>query len=835
MDSKTESGIWEEAKAGIIPGVISTSIFLILIFLHFLWKFYVFQNIPWTLSVVVIAIIGISVLGGLISGLVLGAIDGLLDGVLPEDNLKRIISFPLLITLIIAPLILWQIIWGKFIVLYIFTSLVIWTAFKIKFRKGSEKQKKGRSLLLGMAFIIIVSIGAVAMWFEQTDTTPDKLLGDVTLSGVVGNSSLTSGFTESGRMSLFAWPTPSYYDHVDYLGKKNENGDFKAEPEMGVFSGVQVNGNNSVNWFWEGNWEHTNYYENNASNIFVTVSENPDLGLKVTTNNFVHPEENVVIRNYELEKENDSEIENLTFFSYSNFHPTTGKIPLLPLSDYFQREPVQTDFPILKNSRNAYYKDNSIVFTKEKSFSRTNDESQTPVYVGVTASSEIEDYQVGTLTNGGPEDAFDDCNDGTLTNSSSSSKMVNGAFSTQLDDEDSSVTLYYAASDSEEQTLELLGNARKTSYSTQLDKNREWWDNWLSKASMPDTNNENILEVAERSLITIRNAYDKDSGAILASVSRQPPYFLDWPRDGAFLNYALDQAGYHGMVEKHNKYYANIQRASGTWGMNYFPDGKEGGPILFEIDETGLTIWSMWKHYEMTGDHAYLENVYPSMRKAANFLTEWKDPSSNLQFYAHEDDNPVPSQTMNGAVTVYLGLKSAIKAGEAVGENEDTLQRWRKRKSGLRSEIEKEFSQESVTGIPGGRSSWIVWPTKFENFENEKMEHQAEIVWDTISESMNSETVGSSDAYEIMDILSLAHMWTDNEVKENRLKESLQWWAEGIATEDTKQFGEFHYLVRENNELVWRNKIAIPHAWNHALFYSAAMTVYGSEDNRINY
>ena len=129
-----------------------------------------------------------------------------------------------------------------------------------------------------------------------------------------------------------------------------------------------------------------------------------------------------------------------------------------------------------------------------------------------------------------------------------------------------------------------------------------------------------------------------------------------------------------------------------------------------------------------------------------------------------------------------------------------------------------------------GRSS-----EELENFVNEKMEQQAEIVWGTIAETMNSETVGESSVYEIMDILSLALMWTDNEVKENRLKESLEWWPEGIASEDTHQFGEFFYLANGDNELVWKNKTAVPHVWNHALFYSTAMTVYGSEDNQLNY
>ena|GEM_PF-2424216 len=829
MGSKNKSKIWKEAKSGIIPGLISTSIFLVLIFLHFLWKFYVFQNIPWTLSAVVVGIVGFSVLGGTISGLILGAIHGLLDDVLPEDNKKKMITFPLLITLIMAPLVLWQLIWGKFIVLYIFISLVSWIGFRIRFDGKGDEHEKGRAVIVGMAFVIVISMAAVSMWFAEANPTPDEILGDVTLAGVVGNSNLASGFTERGRMSLFAWPSPSSSDHVDYLGKKKE-GEFEPDPGMGVFGGIRVGEEDSVHWFWEEDWTHSHYYGDNSPNTLYTVSKNPDLGLKVTTKNFVLPHDNVLVRNYDLESVDNSDIDNFTFFSYSNFHPSTGKIPLLPLSDYFHSDPILTGLPIFKSSRSARYEENSLIFTKGESSSQTNDKSTNPV-IGVTSSSRIKNFQVGTIDSENPEDAFDDCSDGQLSNSSSASKIVNGSLSIRLDNGDSSTTLYYVASGSEEQTLDLLNNARKTSYSSQMNEHTEWWDNWLEQAPMPDTNNEKIRKVARRSLITIRNAYDKSTGSIPASVSRQPPYFLDWPRDGAFINYALDQAGYHDMVEKHNRYYAKTQRVTGTWGMNYFPDGTEGGPILFEIDETGLAIWTMWKHYEMTGDKAYLENVYPTIRKAANFLNDWKDPNNGLQFYAHEDDNPALTQSINGAITVYIGLKYAIKSGEVVGEDKETLQKWRERNGNLKKAIETKLWNPEE-GVPrGNRSSWMIWPAKFENFDNEKMKYQAEIVWNTISESMNSETVGESSAYEIMDILSLAHMWTDNEVNENRLKKSIEWWAEGIASEDTNQFGEFHYQTRKENELVWKNKIAIPHVWNHALFYSAAMKVYGTEDN----
>ncbi len=766
-------------------------------------------------------------LAGSILGLTLGTIYGLLDDVLPKDKIKRIISFPLLITIILGPVVIWKMIWGGYITLYIFISMLFWTIIRIELEGKSGKIKKGNILLLSAAFIILISMGAVSLWFGETNPTPDQILGSVTLAGVVGNSNLTGGFTERGKMSILTWPSPSYNDHVDFLGVKQKNGGFEPKPEMGVFSGIYLDERDTMSWFWENDWKKTHRYKNSSPEVFLTVFENPELGMKVTSHSFVLPEDNVLVRNYELEKNKNSQIENFTMLSYSNFHPTTGKIPLLPLSDYFQAYPIPVDFPILKEPRKASFKENSLVFSKIKSSFSNEKSSKTPIYIGATSSAEIGDYQIGTSNERGPQNAFLDCKDGTLSNSSSGTGKVNGAFSIKLDNEKNNVTLYYAVSQSEGKTLKILENARDTPYSTHMKNTENWWGEWLQKAAMPDTNNENIIETAERSLISIRNAYDEKTGSILASVSRQPPYFLDWPRDGAFLNYALDQAGYHKMVEKHNKFYADIQRATGTWGMNYFPDGEEGGPLLFEIDETGLTTWTMWKHYEMTGETSYLENVYPSMKKAANFLASWKDPSSNLHFYAHEDDNPLLTQTINGAVPTYLGLKSAVKAGKILGKDNNTIQKWEKRANNLKKGIEKKLWKPEKGEYKGKGSSWIIWPAELEDFDNSKMKSQAEIVWNNVSGSMKADEVGETDAYEIMGILSLSHMWTDNESKENKLKKSLKWWVENVASQDTNQFGEFHYLTRQDNKLVWKNKVSIPHVWNHALFYSSAMKIYG--------
>src|ERR1700737_3266699 len=107
------------------------------------------------------------------------------------------------------------------------------------------------------------------------------------------------------------------------------------------------------------------------------------------------------------------------------------------------------------------------------------------------------------------------------------------------------------------------------------------------------------------------------SGAIVASIARQPPYFLDWPRDGSFFQHALDVAGVLPWVSQRARWYSTIQRRMPTtgvplitpvattdpdtmdeqfpafaWEMNYYSDGAIGGNIRFEIDNTALHVWA---------------------------------------------------------------------------------------------------------------------------------------------------------------------------------------------------------------------------------------------------
>src|ERR1019366_2708500 len=55
----------------------------------------------------------------------------------------------------------------------------------------------------------------------------------------------------------------------------------------------------------------------------------------------------------------------------------------------------------------------------------------------------------------------------------------------------------------------------------------------LGSANLPDASlGQRTVQVAQRALVNIYVARDRGTGPVVSGISRQPPYYLDWPRDG---------------------------------------------------------------------------------------------------------------------------------------------------------------------------------------------------------------------------------------------------------------------------------------------------------------
>jgi hypothetical protein len=385
---------------------------------------------------------------------------------------------------------------------------------------------------------------------------------------------------------------------------------------------------------------------------------------------------------------------------------------------------------------------------------------------------------------------------------------------------------------------------------------------WLAGIRLPESSPERVREVARRAMINLRVGTDAESGAIVASISRQPPYGLDWPRDGAFFNVALDVSGQHELVARRAALYGEWQRdepvpptllvdvdpppppgggrardyPADAWEMNYYADGMVGGLFRFEIDNAAFALWSIVAHAGWADDpEGYLRDQWETIRRTADLLDYWRDPETGLHWPAQEDDHAPYTQTLNGAVPVFGGLEMAARAARLLGETE-AAERWERRaaevRQGIVTHLFDEEAQRFVKEVggtaspdrsgPTGTTGWLVWPARVLPFDDPRVRSQLESDLSFIAPQIRLETDGGQ--YFMKNTISFA--LTLGREPEHRAQ--LEQLRDRIAVEHataTGHFGECMRTVDGPDGPVASQRVANPHLWEGVLFYLTAMAM----------
>ncbi|WNR46814.1 glucosidase family protein [Paenibacillus roseipurpureus] len=97
---------------------------------------------------------------------------------------------------------------------------------------------------------------------------------------------------------------------------------------------------------------------------------------------------------------------------------------------------------------------------------------------------------------------------------------------------------------------------------------------------------------------------------LMATVDHQPriatiTYPLLWIRDGVYITVSLDQAGFHEEARKQ---------------LDILKDRIFAGGFGAEPDAFGEAIWPFHRHYQLTGDVSWLSDVYPYVKKRADWI-----------------------------------------------------------------------------------------------------------------------------------------------------------------------------------------------------------------------
>ncbi|MFN4305720.1 glycoside hydrolase family 15 protein [Sulfurihydrogenibium azorense] len=263
-----------------------------------------------------------------------------------------------------------------------------------------------------------------------------------------------------------------------------------------------------------------------------------------------------------------------------------------------------------------------------------------------------------------------------------------------------------------------------------LEETDEYWKGWIkAKDRLLPSLSKDLKNQYYRSLLIIRSHFDNEGAVVAANDTsiykfNKDHYSYLWPRDGAFICMALDNAGYTNLTQKFFKFCKKHITEEGYLLHKYSPDGTAGSSwhpwcdedenyqLPIQEDETALVIFALYNHYINSKDIEFIDMMYNGfVRKAANFMVNYTDPNTNLPLESYdlwEERRGVFTYT---ASTVYAGLLSASKLAYLVGNKEEGLiyeEKAEKIREGILKYLYDEESGRFLRGIYQDKNGNII-------------------------------------------------------------------------------------------------------------------------------
>ena len=700
---------------------------------------------------------------------------------------------------------------------------------------------------VGHAFSAPPTLGPGGCYDPSQSNADFEAYGPTDVTAQAGNNRVTVNENAAGTLTVFKYPNPSLYNQIKFFAvSRDDKGIVHTRfPNEGSLVGIRWQTTTGAGFAWLRDWRSTQGWDSSDLPVPVTRYVAPKaIGLTVTVIDMAPPGTAAFVREVWVRRAPGSPVRAAAVTAFANFNPVAKHTPLLPIDDWCTPG----------SDQHAEY--DAASHATVSTWSGTDDASGETRTVAVALGFDAPDsshqvgqdgYDAAEDGTGGP-DGFDQARTapyrlggGTTADGQTTTTLMRAL---RFDRRGRAAARILMAGGADgPAALAALRAARSQGFAAQLAAERRDWRGYLSRTKLPGGAPRRVTEVAKRSLISLRIARVPETGAIVASVNTQGPYGEDWIRDGAFLNHVLDVNGFAQQVEQHNLFYARIQasaanpsalRPPGNWTMAAYSDGVDGAPIPWEIDETGLGIWTLYDHATFLHGPAvrtYLAKVYPAIVNAAGFLTTCEDPTSGLQCTANEDDNYAPTQSLHGAEAVYLGLRSAVAAAKLMGDTSAQVGQWQARMQRLGAAIDKLYDPATKSYSEGSGSSgnaynldysdggWLLWPVQYKPYTDPTMVGEAAAV----DRAMRTSLKGQQGQYEAKALLGLAVAGHGNSSALARLRGPLAFMAQKLTT-PTGLLGESWKKLAGGRIIPVQD---MPHVWEHALFYLAALAIDG--------
>ncbi len=231
-----------------------------------------------------------------------------------------------------------------------------------------------------------------------------------------------------------------------------------------------------------------------------------------------------------------------------------------------------------------------------------------------------DEYQVGQVC--GKTDVYYDIEDGFLDGNLKVSNVVtNAALGTYLGilkpGEEKTLEICLGRAGDKEQALIMLDQFRSSSCDL-LENTKSWWCQWMNKSevirNIHDLN-PRIRQIEKMARVVLKSHQDENRVMMCGSIAYQGAIAA---RNSVFSQIAMDRMGFNDEVVP---------------GYEFFTEFKVGDDRFSspdENDQLGTIIHSFRRHYELTGNMAFIERNYVNIRTFAHQLIELIDPKYSL-------------------------------------------------------------------------------------------------------------------------------------------------------------------------------------------------------------
>ncbi|MBI3185703.1 MAG: hypothetical protein HYZ28_26490 [Myxococcales bacterium] len=721
-----------------------------------------------------------------------------------------------------------------------------------------------------LLFCLLVPLRAAA---DSTVDDVEHLFGATNVNAALGDGRLSVGVARTGEVTVLRWPGPGSPDHLRYATRVEADRTktarslprFGAARDMGMFFGMRLG--EAASFFHEAPWRISQAYAGPDSPVLATrfVREGGPMAVQ---EDFVVWKKDVLVRRLR--------VSGLTgpvrLIAYAALAPCATRTAELPFDDWAFDEPQAggaVDFALFYSPRDDAF----VSFRPDKDRAGQLRQAAAEAVARARPGGDAADAEIAGLDStfgegfylawgadvastaraasvmsfaarpsGLPQPAFEDSLDAELAGEAAALAPAAGAMTFDLlpSNGEARLSVMLAAGSSAAGALSVLREAKRRG-AVQLQKDAELaWSELIGRLTMPDTGDLLVLAVSKRAAMSIVGATDPPSGAIVASITTQPPYAENWPRDSAFINYTLERAGLADMATANNRFLAKVQRKSeqpgrpeGSFAMNYYPDGRPGGPIPFEIDNAAFAVWTFVEHAEFLESWgrrpeaaSYRREIYPAVQRAANLLATCKD-ERGLQCPANEDDRFEVTQTLHGAATVLLAMESAARLARGMDQLEDA-DRWSSRAAELKAAIFAHLVDSSgmLAGDRGARA-WALWPVGIFPPGDERIAAEADRMLEDLERQVGKATAGSAYDAKLTGALAKVLPAEDRE-RRARLGRVIESLLREVPTE-TWHYGEVFSTADLDGDgnAEFDNRVAMPHVWEATINYLSAMQFYG--------